>query len=50
MPLTYTQLALSVLLGFLMFGDIPEPLSWAGIAIVAGAGIFVSLRERRLRA
>ena len=49
-PLTYTQLILSVLLGFYMFGDVPAPLSWAGIAIVAGAGIFVSLRERRLRA
>ncbi|MEM7426726.1 MAG: DMT family transporter [Pseudomonadota bacterium] len=47
-PLTYSQLALAVLLGFLMFGDIPAPLTWAGIVIVAGAGVFVSLRERRL--
>lgn len=49
-PLTYTQLALAVLLGFLMFGDVPEPLTWLGIAIVAGAGIFISFRERTLSA
>ena len=48
-PLTYTQLALSVLLGFLMFGDFPDLLTWAGIAIVAGTGIFISLRERALQ-
>ncbi len=47
-PLTYTQLALAVLLGYFMFGDLPDALSWAGIAIVAIAGIFVSLRERSL--
>ena len=48
-PLTYTQLALAVLLGFLLFGDVPEPLTWLGILIVAGAGIFVSLRERAVK-
>ena len=47
-PLTYSQLILSVTLGFVMFGDFPDLLSWTGIVIVAGTGIFIALRERAL--
>ena len=34
--------------GFLAFGEIPSVLVFVGAAIIAGAGLFVIWRERRL--
>ena len=47
-PFEYTALPLAVLWGFVIFGDVPGPETFIGIALIAGAGIFVVLRERRL--
>jgi len=33
--------------GYLVFGNIPGPLTLAGIAVIIGAGLFVIHRERR---
>jgi drug/metabolite transporter (DMT)-like permease len=37
------------LFGYVLFGEIPTTYVYAGAAIVAGAGLFVIWRERRLR-
>ncbi|MDU8942012.1 DMT family transporter [Ovoidimarina sediminis] len=47
-PFEYTALPLAVLWGVLFFDDIPGPETLLGIVLIAGAGIFVVLRERRL--
>lgn len=38
-PLVYFQLIAAVLLGWLLFGDLPDGLTWAGLALIIGAGI-----------
>lgn len=47
-PFDYTSLVWAALLGYWMFGELPQPLVYAGSAIVAGAGLFVIFRERQL--
>ena len=36
-------------LGFLVWGEVPDLPTWAGIAIVTGAGLYTFLREQRLK-
>jgi drug/metabolite transporter (DMT)-like permease len=37
-----------VLIGYVVFGEMPLPLVLLGAAIVAASGIFIALRERAL--
>jgi drug/metabolite transporter (DMT)-like permease len=45
-PFQYTMIVWAIVLGFLVFGDIPSPNTMIGAAIVASAGIYIFLRER----
>ncbi len=45
-PLNYLEIVVSVILGFLVFGDFPNALTWAGIAVIVGSGLYVIHRER----
>lgn len=45
-PFEYVLLPLAVFWGWLLWGEFPAPAVWAGMALIAGAGIFVFLRER----
>ena len=47
-PFGYTSMVWALVLGYLMFGEVPVPLVFAGAAIVAAAGLFVIYRERQL--
>lgn len=47
-PLQYLEIVSATLLGFYVFGDIPDALTWMGIALIVGSGLFVFLRERHL--
>ena len=42
----YVALPLAVLWGWLVFGEVPRPVVWLGIALIAGAGLFVFTLER----
>ena len=46
-PLGYAEILMAVLIGYLWFGDFPDGFTWAGIFIIAGAGLYVGWRERR---
>lgn len=46
-PLPYLEIVMAAALGYLVFGDLPDAFTWAGCALVVGAGLFVVLRERR---
>jgi drug/metabolite transporter (DMT)-like permease len=46
-PFNYTQLLWAGLLGWLVFGHIPDAVSLLGMAIIAGSGIMVALKTRR---
>jgi drug/metabolite transporter (DMT)-like permease len=45
-PLHYAEIVAAVALGYLVFGDFPDALAWAGIAVIVAAGLYVIHRER----
>jgi drug/metabolite transporter (DMT)-like permease len=47
-PFTYTQILWMILLGFVMFGDLPDHWTLIGAGIVIASGLFVFMRERQL--
>ncbi len=47
-PLDYTSMAWAILLGYLIWGDVPSPAVFAGIAVVVASGLFILYREQRL--
>ena len=44
----YTGLIWALVMGWLVFGDWPAPLTLLGAAIVVGMGLFTLYRERQL--
>jgi len=46
-PFRYSGLLMAVALGWLVWGDVPNALAWAGIALVVGAGLYLLRHERR---
>ena len=46
-PWRYTGLLWAVLAGWVIWGDIPNALAWAGIALLLAAGLYLIRRERR---
>ncbi len=46
-PFEYTALLWGVLYGWALWGELPLPMTWLGIAIVIGAGLVVLYRERQ---
>lgn len=47
-PYEYVALPMAILWGWLIFGEFPDSWVWIGIALIAGAGIFVFWREAQL--
>ena len=47
-PFGYGQLLVILILGFAVFGEIPDALAMVGIALVAGSGLALVLAGRRL--
>lgn len=45
-PFQYWQMVGSVLVGYLMFGEVPDQYTWIGAAIIIAAGIYVGTRQR----
>lgn len=45
-PFQYLEIIPSVILGLLIFGDFPDALTWCGISIIIGSGVYVFHRER----
>jgi len=45
-PIHYTEIVTAVTLGWMVFGDLPNQLSLAGILIIVASGLYVFHRER----
>jgi drug/metabolite transporter (DMT)-like permease len=45
-PLHYTELISAVIFGYLVFSDFPDALTWLGIAVITGSGLYIIWRER----
>jgi drug/metabolite transporter (DMT)-like permease len=48
-PFNYAQLLGAALLGFVVFGQLPDLFVWIGAAVIAASGIFMLYAERRSR-
>ena len=46
-PFTYVHLVWATLIGWIAFGTFPDGYALAGISIIAGAGLLITLHERR---
>ena len=49
-PLGYVELIGTAALGYLIFDNFPDVWTWIGAAIIIVSGLYIALRERRLRA
>lgn len=48
-PTSYTRLVWAALLGFFLFGEVPDLWVWAGAALIVGSSSYIAHRESRLR-
>ncbi len=46
-PFQYVQMVGSVLVGYLLFGDLPDALTWLGAGIVIASGLYVGWTQTR---
>ena len=46
-PFNYTQMIGSVIVGYLMFAEVPDFYTWLGTAVVVGAGLMVGWQGRK---
>jgi drug/metabolite transporter (DMT)-like permease len=49
-PFRYTALVWALFLGWLMFGTLPDALTWVGAGLVVASGLFALWRERKVAA
>jgi len=47
-PYQYSMIVWAVMFGIAVFGDVPQPATIVGAAIIIGAGLYIFLRERKL--
>jgi len=48
-PMSYTQMIWAVLAGLVVFKDVPDALTLAGMAVIAAGGVLVALPDRARR-
>lgn len=44
-PFQYLEIIGATFWGFVFFGDFPDPMTWAGILVIIGSGMFIFHRE-----
>lgn len=47
-PLQYLEIVSATILGWWVFGDLPDALKWLGISIIICSGLYVIWRERQV--
>ena len=47
-PYQYSMIVWAVMFGYFVFGDVPQPPTIIGAAIIIGAGIYIFWREQKL--
>jgi drug/metabolite transporter (DMT)-like permease len=46
-PLDYSRIVYSAILGYLLFSEIPGPLSFAGMALIVACSLYLVLTEKQ---
>lgn len=47
-PFQYVEIIGATVLGFIIFDDFPDLVTWIGVSIIAGSGIYIFHRESKL--
>ena len=47
-PFQYLEIIGATILGLVFYNDFPDAITWLGVAVITGSGLFVFYRERRL--
>ena len=47
-PYQYTLIIFAVIFGYVFFGDVPQPHTLMGAAIIVASGLYIFLREQRV--
>jgi drug/metabolite transporter (DMT)-like permease len=47
-PLDYTRLVFAVILGFLMFGEVPNAMTMTGALVIIASTVYITFREAQL--
>ena len=45
-PLHYFEIVAAVGLGYAVFGDFPNMMTWGGIGVIVASGLYIIYRER----
>lgn len=48
-PLQYLEIVGATIFGYYIFGDLPEVMTFVGIVLIVGSGLYVFLRERAMQ-
>ena len=48
-PLGYVELIGTATLGYVIFGNFPDALTWIGALIIIASGLYIAMRERKRR-
>lgn len=48
-PLQYIEIVSATVLGYMVFGDFPDAVTWAGIGLIVAGGLYIAHRERKLQ-
>ena len=48
-PIEYTRLAIALVVGFVLFHEIPDSWAMAGALVVIAAALFITVREARMK-
>jgi len=46
-PFGYGEIVMATVVGYIGFGDFPDPVTWLGIAVIIGSGVYIALRESK---
>lgn len=46
-PFGYGEIVMATVVGYIGFGDFPDLVSWLGIAVIIGSGVYIAVREHQ---
>ena len=44
-PFGYGEIVMATIVGYFGFGDFPDPVTWLGMAVIIGSGVYIAMRE-----
>lgn len=47
-PFGYGEIVMATVVGYVGFGDFPDMVTWIGIAVIIGSGVYIAVREHRV--